>query len=76
MLCLGRLRGTIQRLAPRPKHFPSLVRARVLARLATALHALSVDQEAHFVRESTEIGRMVGGWLRAEPHPYRVFHAR
>ncbi len=43
----------------------ALVRGRVLARLATALHALSVDQEAHFARESTEIGRMVGGWLRA-----------
>ena len=43
----------------------ALVRARVLARLATALHALSLEQEAHFARESAEIGRMVGGWLRA-----------
>ena len=45
-----------------------LVRARVLARMATALHSTSLDQEAHFGRESTEIGRMVGGWLRSLAH--------
>ena len=43
----------------------ALVRGRVLARMAASLRAISHDQEAHFVRESTEIGRMVGGWLRA-----------
>ncbi len=42
-----------------------LVRARVLARMAAALRAVSLDQEAHFGRESTEVGRMIGGWLRA-----------
>jgi hypothetical protein len=42
-----------------------LVRARVLARLAATLHAISLDQQAHFDRESLEVGRMVGGWLRS-----------
>lgn len=42
-----------------------LVRARVLTRIATSLHCISLNQEAHFSRESTEIGRMVGGWLRS-----------
>jgi hypothetical protein len=42
-----------------------LVRARVLARLANALRALSNEQLAHFDRESLEIGKMIGGWLRA-----------
>jgi hypothetical protein len=42
-----------------------LVRARVVARVATTLHALSLDQEAHFDRETTELGRMIGGWLRS-----------
>ncbi|MCU0694446.1 MAG: four helix bundle protein, partial [Polyangiaceae bacterium] len=37
-----------------------LVRARVLARLASSLHAISRDQEAHVSRETTEIGRMLG----------------
>ena len=42
-----------------------LVRARVLMRVATVLHAVSSAQEAYFGSESTEIGRMVGGWLRS-----------
>jgi len=42
-----------------------LVRRRILARMATALRVLSLDQEAHFGRESAEIGRMIGGWLRS-----------
>ena len=42
-----------------------LVRARVLARVAASLHSISLDQEAHFNREATEIGRMIGGWLRS-----------
>ncbi len=42
-----------------------LVRARVLARMAAALRAVSLEQEAHFGRESGEVGRMIGGWLRA-----------
>lgn len=42
-----------------------LVRARVLTRAAAALHCISLDQEAHFHRETTEIGRMIGGWLRS-----------
>ncbi len=45
-----------------------LVRGRVLARMAAALHCISLDQEAHFARESTEVGRMVGGWLRSLAH--------
>jgi hypothetical protein len=42
-----------------------LVRARVLARVATTLRALSNEQLAHFERESVEVGRMIGGWLRS-----------
>jgi hypothetical protein len=42
-----------------------LVRARVLARLACSLRALSGEQLAYFDRESLVVGRMVGGWLRA-----------
>ena len=42
-----------------------LVRARVLARLARSLRCLSEAQHLHFARESDEVGRMLGGWLRA-----------
>jgi len=42
-----------------------LVRARVLARMAASLHCISLNQEAHFTKESTEVGRMIGGWLRS-----------
>jgi hypothetical protein len=46
----------------------ALVRARVLARVSTTLRALSNEQLAHFERESVEIGKMIGGWLRAIAH--------
>jgi len=47
-----------------------LVRARVLARMAAQLRALSLAQEAHFGQESVEIGKMIGGWLkRTTPAP-------
>ncbi|MFW5741158.1 MAG: four helix bundle protein [Myxococcota bacterium] len=49
----------------------ALVRARVLARVAASLHCISLDQEAHFNRETTEIGRMIGGWLRSLAHRHR-----
>jgi len=42
-----------------------LVRARVLARLARSLRCLSESQHLHFVRESDDVGRMLGGWLRS-----------
>ena len=42
----------------------ALVRARVVARLAQRLRALSNDQLHYFEGESVEVGRMVGGWLR------------
>ena len=42
-----------------------LVRARVLARMAAALRCISLDQEAHLQRETSEIGRMIGGWIRS-----------
>ncbi len=42
----------------------ALVRARVVARLAQRLRALSHDQLHHFEHESVEVGRMLGGWLR------------
>ena len=48
-----------------------LVRARVLARVAASLHCISLDQQAHFNRETTEIGRMIGGWLRSIIHRNR-----
>ena len=43
----------------------SLTRARVLARLAAALRCLSGAQHLHFVKESDEVGKMLGGWLKA-----------
>ncbi len=43
----------------------ALVRARLLFRLARALHCVSEAQHLHFAKESDEIGRMLGGWLRA-----------
>ncbi len=42
-----------------------LVRARVLARLASRSKLLSLDQLAYFERETVEIGRMIGGWTRS-----------
>jgi len=42
-----------------------LVRARILARLARVLLCLSEAQHLHFVRESDEVGRMLGGWIRS-----------
>lgn len=42
-----------------------LVRARVLVRLARHLRCVSESQHLHFVKESDEVGRMLGGWLRA-----------
>ncbi len=42
-----------------------LVRARVLARLATRSRALSNEQLAHFERETVDVGRMLGGWTRS-----------
>ncbi|MSP60863.1 MAG: diversity-generating retroelement protein Avd [Myxococcales bacterium] len=43
----------------------ALVRARVLVRLAAHLRCLSGEQHHHFVKESDEVGRMLGGWLRS-----------
>jgi len=42
-----------------------LVRARILARLARVLLCLSEAQHLHFARESDEVGRMLGGWIRS-----------
>ena len=43
-----------------------LVRERVCSHgSAASLHCISLDQEAHFNRETSEIGRMIGGWLRS-----------
>jgi hypothetical protein len=43
----------------------ALVRARVLVRLARMLRCVSEAQQAHFDRESAELGRMLGGWIRS-----------
>jgi hypothetical protein len=43
----------------------ALVRARVLVRLARSLRCLSESQQVHFDKESVEIGRMLGGWIRS-----------
>ncbi len=43
----------------------ALVRARVLVRLARGLRLVSESQHLHFVKESDEVGRMLGGWLKA-----------
>lgn len=42
-----------------------LTRARVLVRIAQRLHLLSMAQRDHFAEQSTEIGKMIGGWTRA-----------
>jgi 23S rRNA-intervening sequence protein len=42
-----------------------LVRARVLMRLAHTLRCVSEAQHLHFVRESEQIGKMLGGWIRS-----------
>ena len=42
-----------------------LTRARVLARLASRVRALSGEQLAHFERETVDIGRSLGGWTRS-----------
>ncbi|MCC6215909.1 MAG: four helix bundle protein [Polyangiaceae bacterium] len=50
----------------------ALVRARVLARVARRLRLLTEAQQLHFVAESDEVGKMVGGWHRsvsARPAP-------
>lgn len=42
-----------------------LTRARVLVRVAQRLKLLSMAQREHFAEQSTEIGKMIGGWTRA-----------
>ena len=42
-----------------------LVRARVLMRVARSLRLVSEKQHLFFVTESDEVGRMLGGWMRA-----------
>lgn len=48
----------------------ALVRLRVFARLASDLELLTERQVEHLARETAEIGRMVGGWLRHERHSH------
>lgn len=43
----------------------ALVRARVVMRMARAVHCVSEAQHLHFAKESDEIGRMLGGWRKA-----------
>jgi hypothetical protein len=42
-----------------------LVRARVLMRLAHGLRCVSEAQHLHFAGESDQVGKMLGGWIRA-----------
>jgi four helix bundle protein len=42
----------------------NLAELRVLLRLAQDLHAISFKQYEEGARRSTEIGRLLGGWLR------------
>jgi len=42
-----------------------LVRARVLFRLARNLRLVSESQHLHFAKESGEVGRMLGGWIKS-----------
>ncbi len=44
----------------------ALVRARVLARVAHAQRCWTERQMLHFSRESDEVGRMLGGWMRQQ----------
>lgn len=43
----------------------ALVRARLLMRLAHSLRCVSEAQHLHFAKETDEIGKMIGGWLRS-----------
>ena len=43
-----------------------LTRCRLLVRLAHRLALLSERQSLYFSEESTDIGRMLGGWARAD----------
>lgn len=42
-----------------------LTRARLLVRMGQRLHLLSTAQRDFFGSQSTEIGKMIGGWTRA-----------
>lgn len=44
----------------------ALTRARILCRLAQRLRLLSADQRQFFVDQSLQIGKMLGGWTRAQ----------
>lgn len=44
----------------------ALTRARILCRLAQRLRLLSADQRQFFVEQSLQIGKMLGGWTRAQ----------
>ena len=43
-----------------------LTRARLLARLAHRLGLISEKQSLYFGSESTEVGKMLGGWKRSQ----------
>jgi hypothetical protein len=68
--CLNVMECLVEASLQREKHkllalaSRGLVRARILARLAHSVRCLSESQHLHFVKQSDEIGRMLGGWLR------------
>ncbi len=41
-----------------------LLRAQVLVRLAQGRRLLSIDQREYFGKETSEIGKMIGGWTK------------
>lgn len=43
-----------------------LTRARILCRIAQRLKLLTAAQREHFGSQSIEIGKMIGGWTRAQ----------
>jgi hypothetical protein len=69
--CLDVMQHLVEASYRRDKHAElaaasrGLVRARVLMRLAHGLRCVSEAQHMHFARESEEVGRMLGGWIRA-----------
>ena len=69
--CLDVMANLVEASYKRDKHAElaaasrGLVRARVLFRLAHGLHCVSEAQHLHFAKESDDVGRMLGGWIRA-----------
>ena len=66
-LCLALIEASHARSKDRPLHRANrlLDELRILLRLARDVQALSPQQLAYVSLQNEELGRMIGGWLRA-----------